>query len=162
MSGSCKNIKTLLHGVKINTFLFRRRIILGLTLAICLLVAALQPFFLGYERYFGVDARLVCCPIAFIVLPLLGIHVYINRRILKGLVKPGSQRSRKLIIIGAMAIVGILDISSGWRSAIAGQSEYFLMPMWAWSWIFTVIIAIHIWLHRRTFFKYIRKIKTVA
>jgi hypothetical protein len=136
------------------TWLFRRRLIIWLSLMIFLLVAFLQPFFLGHEKYFGVDARIVCCPIAFVVLPLLGLHLFINRRILKSLIQPRLQKPGRLIIVAALAVVGILDISSGWRSAIAGQSEYFIMPMWAWSWLFTVLIIIHVWLHRRTYVKY--------
>jgi hypothetical protein len=141
-------------------WLFRRRIILGLTIAIFLLVAALQPFFLGNEKYFGVDARIICSPIAFVVLPFLGIHLYINRHLLKNLVKTASQKPVKLIVIVLMAGVGVLDISSGWRSVFAGQSEYLLMPMWAWSWLFTLLIVVHVCLHRRAFAKYFQRRKT--
>ncbi len=137
-----------------NTWAFRRRLTIWLTTVIFLLVAALQPFFLGHEKYFGVDARIVCCPIAFIVLPLLGLHLYINRRIIKNLIQPRLQKPIRVTVVAAMAVVGVLDISSGWRSAIAGQSEYLVMPMWAWSWLFTILIVIHVWLHRQTFTKY--------
>ena len=140
--------------------IFRRRVILGLTLAILFLVVAVQPFFLGHETYFGVDARIICCPIAFIVLPFLGIHLYINRHILKSLINVGSKKPIKLAVVIAMLIVGILDISSGWRTAISGQSQYFIMPMWAWSWLFTILIVIHVWLHRRAFIAYILRKKT--
>jgi hypothetical protein len=140
-------------------WLFRRRIIIGLTIAIFLLVAALQPFFLGHERYFGVDARLVCCPIALVVLPLLGIHLYINRQLVRNLVKSATGKPVKLIILVLMAIVGVLDISSGWRSAIAGQSEYLLMPMWAWSWLFTLLIVVHVWMHRKAYARYFQRRK---
>jgi hypothetical protein len=148
--------------LKMVGWVFRRRIIIGLTLATFLLVVALQPFFLGYLTYFGVDARLVCCPIAFVVLPYLGIHIYINRQLLKNLFSRRSQKASRLLVFGAMATVGVLDISSGWRSAISGQSEYLLIPMWAWSWIFTMLIVFHIWLHQGAFTKYFRGKKTVT
>ncbi len=132
-------------------------VVIGLTIVVFLIVASLQPFFLGNEAYFGVDARLICCPIAFLALPLLVIHLYQGWPLFRAAVKK-RKIGRFGLIIG-IAIVGIIDISSGWRSAIAGQSEYILIPMWAWSWLFTLLIVVHVWQRRTVFQTYFKRRK---
>ena len=141
----------------------RKIIVICLTIAIFLLVASMQPYFLGNEAYFGIDARLVCCPFAFIALLLLVLHVYVNWPLFIDLFRKGLAGTRRrkgifrLSTVIGIFLVGVMDIPSGWRTAIAGQSEYVLMPMWAWSWLFTMLIGIHVWQNRTPFVAYWRK-----
>jgi hypothetical protein len=129
----------------------------ALTISSATLVISLQPFFLGWMNF---DTAIwVCCPIAFIVLVFLIIHFMQNWRLLLALFKTKkSYRVSRLAVTISMVIVGIMDISSGWVSAISGTSHYILLPMWVWSWAFTILIAIHIYQRREVFLSQWKKL----
>lgn len=56
---------------------------IGTAVTCFVLIVSLQPFFLGYHYYFGLDARLICMPLAFLVLPFLITHFYQNWKVFK-------------------------------------------------------------------------------
>jgi hypothetical protein len=135
----------------------RRITIAVLTIAVTALVISLQPFFLG--RLDINTARLVSCPIAFIVLCFLILHCLQNRRLLLALFKNKKPHSiSRLTVTLAMMVVGVIDIASGWFTAVSGKERYILLPMWVWSWTFTVLVAIHIYQRRQMFLFYWRKL----
>jgi len=121
----------------------------------------LQPFFLG--KLDINTARLMSCPIAFIVLCFLILHFLQNWRLLVALFKnKKSYRMSKLTVTLAMMAIGITDIASGWVSAVSGEERYLLFPMWVWSWIFTLLVAIHVYQRRKLFLSYWRKLSQRA
>jgi hypothetical protein len=141
----------------IYTSKMRRITIAVLTIAVAALVISLQPFFLGQ---LGIDtARLVSCPIAFIVLCFLIVHCLQNWRLLLALFKNKKPHSiSRLTITLAMMLVGVIDIASGWFTAVSGEERHLLLPMWVWSWTFTILVAIHIYQRRQMFLSYWRKL----
>jgi hypothetical protein len=142
----------------IYTSKMRRITIAVLTIAIVALVISLQPFFL---RQLDINtARLVSCPIAFIVLCFLILHFLQNWRLLLALFKNKKPYSiSRLTITLAMMLVGVIDIASGWFTAVSGEERYLLLfPMWVWSWTFTLLVAIHVYQRRGMFLAYWRKL----
>jgi magnesium-transporting ATPase (P-type) len=145
----------------IYTSKMRRITIAVLTIAVAALVVSLQPFFLGQLDIN--TARLVSCPIAFIVLCFLILHFLQNWRLLLALFKnKKSYRMSRLTVTLAMIAIGITDIASGWLSAVSGEEHYILFPMWVWSWIFTLLVAIHVYQRRKLFLSYWRKLSQRA
>src|SRR4030042_2201637 len=115
----------------IYTSKMRRITIVVLTVAVAALVISLQPFFLGQLNIS--TARLVSCPIAFIVLCFLILHFMQNWRLLLALFKNKKPYSTsRLTITLAMTVIGITDIASGWVNAVSGEEHYLLFPMWVW------------------------------
>jgi len=143
--------------IDIYTSKMRRITIVVLTIAVAALVISLQPFFLGQ---LNIDtARLVSCPIAFIVLCFLILHFLQNWRLLLALFKNKKPYSiSRLTVTLAMTVIGITDIASGWVSAVSGEQHYLLFPMWVWSWAFTLLVAIHVYQRRGMFLSYWRKL----
>jgi len=130
----------------------------GMTLSVAALVVSLQPFFLEYMS-FG-TAVLVCCPIAFIVLCFLILHFLQNWRLLLALFKTKkSYRVSRLAVTLTMTAIGVIDISSGWLSALSGDERYILFPMWIWSWTFTLLVVLHIYQRREVFLTHWRKLR---
>jgi hypothetical protein len=145
----------------IYTSKMRRITIAVLTIAVAALVVSLQPFFLGQLDIN--TARLVSCPIAFIVLCFLILHFLQNWRLLLALFKnKKSYRMSRLTVTLAMIAIGITDIASGWLSAVSGEEHYILFPMWVWSWTFTLLVAIHVYQRRGVFLSYWRKLSQRA
>jgi hypothetical protein len=141
----------------IYTSKMRRITIVMLTIAVAALVISLQPFFLGQLDIN--TARLVSCPIAFIVLCLLILHFLQNWRLLLALFKnKKTHRISRLTVTLAMTVIGITDIASGWFTAVSGEEHYLLFPMWIWSWTFTLLVAIHVYQRRRVFLSYWKKL----
>src|SRR4030042_4399625 len=104
----------------IYTSKMRRITIVVLTVAVAALVISLQPFFLG--RLDINTARLVSCPIAFVVLCFLILHFLQNWRLLLALFKNKKQHSlSRLTVTLAMIVVGVIDIASGWFPAVSGE-----------------------------------------
>lgn len=135
----------------------RRIAIVVLTVAVAALVISLQPFFLGQLDIN--TARLVSCPIAFIVLCFLILHFLQNWRLLLALFKNKKPYSTsRLTVTLAMTVVGVIDIASGWVTAVSGEEHYLLFPMWVWSWTFTLLVAIHVYQRRGMFLSYWRKL----
>jgi hypothetical protein len=135
----------------------RRITIVVLTIAVAALVISLQPFFLGQLDIN--TARLVSCPIAFIVLCFLILHFLQNWRLLLALFKNKKSHSiSRLTVTLATTVIGITDIASGWVSAVSGEEHYLLLPMWVWSWTFTLLVAIHVYQRRGVFLSYWRKL----
>jgi len=141
----------------IYTSKMRRITIAVLTIAVVALVISLQPFFL---RQLDINtARLVSCPIAFIVLCFLILHFLQNWRLLLALFKNKKSYSiSRLTVTLAMTVVGVIDIASGWVTAVSGEERYLLFPMWVWSWTFTLLVAIHVYQRRGIFLSYWRKL----
>ncbi len=145
----------------IYTSKMRRITVVVLTIAVAALVVSLQPFFLGYLDINA--ARLISLPIAFIVLCFLILHFLQNWRLLVALFKnKKSYRMSRLTVTLAMMAIGIIDIASGWVSAVSGEERYLLFPMWVWSWIFTLLVAIHVYQRRKLFLSYWRKLSQRA
>jgi hypothetical protein len=143
--------------IDIYTSKMRRITILVLTIAIVALVISLQPFFMGQLNIN--TARLVSCPIAFVVLCFLILHFLQNWRLLLALSKNKKPYSiSRLTVTLAMTVVGIIDIASGWFTAVSGEEHYLLFPMWVWSWTFTLLVAIHVYQRRGMFLSYWRKL----
>jgi hypothetical protein len=141
----------------IYTSKMRRVTIAILTVAVATLVISLQPFFLGQLDIN--TARLVSCPIAFIVLCFLILHFLQNRRLLLALFKNKKPYSTsRLTVTLAMTVVGVIDIASGWVTAVSGKERYILLPMWVWSWTFTLLVAIHVYQRRQVFLSFWRKL----
>jgi hypothetical protein len=143
--------------IDIYTSKMRRITIVVLTVAVAALVISLQPFFLGQLDIN--TARLVSCPIAFVVLCFLILHFLQNWRLLLALFKNKKPYSTsRLTITLAMTVVGVIDIASGWVTAVSGEEHYLLFPMWVWSWTFTLLVAIHVYQRRGMFLFYWRKL----
>ena len=139
----------------------RRITIAVLTVAVAALVISLQPFFLGQLDIN--TARLVSCPIAFIVLCFLILHCLQNWRLLLALFKNKKPYSiTRLTVTLAMMVVGVIDIASGWFTAVSGRERYILLPMWVWSWAFTILVALHIYQRRQMFLSCWRKLNQRA
>jgi len=135
----------------------RRITIAVLTIAVAALVISLQPFFLG--RLDINTARLVSCPIAFVVLCFLILHCLQNWRMLLALFKNKKPYSlSRLTVTLAMTVVGMIDIASGWFTAVSGEERHLLFPMWVWSWTFTLLVAIHVYQRRQVFLSCWRKL----
>ena len=160
------NNSTMLHlkrmaKMDIYTSKMRRITIAVLTIAVAALVVSLQPFFLGQLDIN--TARLVSCPIAFIVLCFLTLHFLQNWRLLLALFKNKKPHSvSRLTVTLAMMLVGVIDIASGWFTAVSGKERYILLPMWVWSWTFTLLVAIHVYQRRQMFLSYWRKLNQRA
>lgn len=141
----------------------KQKITIGLAVTCFVLITSLQPFFLGYTYYFGVDARIICMPLAFFVLPFLFIHLYQNWHSLIGLyrrVKSNDKKAKYYFgTTAAMMVVGFTDIASGWVSGISGNEKYIIFPMWVWSWSFTILIVLHCYQRRKVFLSYLRVAK---
>src|SRR4030042_2300180 len=134
----------------IYTSKMRRITIAVLTIAVAALIISLQPFFLGQLDIN--TARLVSCPIAFIVLCFLILHCLQNWRRLLALFKNKKPYSiTRLTVTRAVRVVGVIDIASGWFTAVSGKERYILFPMWVWSWTFTLLVAIHVYQRRGMF-----------
>jgi membrane protease YdiL (CAAX protease family) len=147
--------------MSIYTSKMKRITIAVLTIAVAALVVSLQPFFLGYLDIN--TARLMSCPIAFIVLCFLILHFLQNWRLLVSLFKnKKSYRVSRLTVTMLMIVIRITDIASGWVSAVSGEERYLLFPMWVWSWIFTLLVAIHVYQRRKLFLSYWRKLSQRA
>jgi hypothetical protein len=143
--------------IDIYTSKVRRITIVVLTISVAALVISLQPFFLGQLNIN--TARLVSCPIAFIVLCFLILHFLQNWRLLLVLFKNKKPYSTsRLTVTLATTVVGVIDIVSGWVTAVSGEEHYLLFPMWVWSWTFTLLVAIHIYQRRGMFLAYWRKL----
>jgi hypothetical protein len=141
----------------IYTSKMRRITIAVLTISVAALVISLQPFFLG--RLDINTARLVSSPIAFIVLCFLILHCLQNWRLLLALFKNKKPYSTsRLTVTLAMMLVGVIDIASGWFTAISGEERNLLFPMWVWSWTFTILVAIHVYQRRQVFLSFWRKL----
>lgn len=145
----------------IYTSKMRRITVVVLTISVAALVVSLQPFFLGYLDIN--TARLISLPIAFIVLCFLILHFLQNWRLLVSLFKnKKSYRVSRLTVTMLMIVIGAIDITSGWVSAVSGEERYLLFPMWVWSWIFTLLVAIHVYQRRKLFLSYWRKLSQRA
>src|SRR4030042_2969560 len=143
--------------IDLYTSKMRRITIVVLTVAVAALVISLQPFFLGQLDIN--TARLVSCPIAFVVLCFLILHFLQNWRLLLALFKNKKPYSAsRLTITLAMTVVGVIDIASGWVTAVSGEEHYLLFPMWGWSWTFTLLVAIHVYQAGGMFLFYWRKL----
>jgi len=143
--------------IDIYTSKMRRITIVVLTISVAALVISLQPFFLGQLNIN--TARLVSCPIAFIVLCFLILHFLQNWRLLLALFKNKKPYSTsRLTVTLATTVVGVIDIASGWVTAVSGEEHYLLFPMWVWSWTFTLLVAIHVYQRRSMFLSYWRKL----
>lgn len=141
----------------------KQKITVGLAAACLLLITSLQPFFLGYNYYFGLDARIICMPLAFLVLPFLFIHIYQNCPLLVSLYRRSINKDRKAkYYFGttvAMMVIGFTDIVSGWVSGVSGNEKYIIFPMWVWSWSFTILIIIHSYQRRKILFNYLSSLR---
>ena len=145
----------------IYTSKMKRITVVVLTIAVAALVVSLQPFFLGYLDINA--ARLISLPIAFIVLCFLILHFLQNWRLLVSLFKnKKSYRVSRLTVTMLMIVIGAIDIASGWFTAVSGEERYLLFPMWVWSWIFTLLVAIHVYQRRKLFLSYWRKLSQRA
>ena len=145
----------------IYTSKMRRITIAVLTIAVAALVISLQPFFLG--RLDINTARLLSCPIAIIVLCFLILHCLQNWRMLLALFKnKKTYRLSRLTVTLAMTVVGVIDIASGWFTAVSGEERPLLLPMWVWSWTLTILVALHIYQRRQMFLSCWRKLNQRA
>ncbi|HBX24433.1 MAG TPA: hypothetical protein DEF34_12495 [Desulfotomaculum sp.] len=133
----------------------------GTAVTCFLLIVSLQPFFLGYQYYFGLDARIICMPLAFLVLPFLFTHIYQNWSVFRVRYRKAVAGDRKSVYrFGTtlvMMIIGFIDIASGWVSGVSGAENYLLFPMWVWSWAFSILIFVHAYQRRRLFFSYLSR-----
>jgi len=97
------------------------------------------------------------------VLCFLILHCLQNWRMLLALFKNKKPYSlSRLTVTLAMTVVGMIDIASGWFTAVSGEERHLLFPMWAWSWTFTLLVAIHIYQRRQVFLSCWRKLNQRA
>jgi len=141
----------------------KAKITIGLAVSCLILIASLQPFYLGHWYYFGIDARLICMPLAFFVLPFLFIHIYQNRSTLASLYRRARKKEKRalyhFVTTVVMLAIGFTDIISGWVSGLSGSERYLFFPMWVWSWAFTLLIFLHAYQRRKQFWAYLRSFR---
>jgi hypothetical protein len=141
----------------------KRVITIAMFLVTFILLAGMQPVFFGAQTYFGINPLLILLPISFLCIVLICLHLYQNWQLLLFWFKksPDKKKQRdkiqRMAVLIAFIIILGYDISSAWYYALTvGIAESPIENIRLWSWVATVLLAVHVWQRWKLTFSYFK------
>ena len=142
----------------------KRKVTITLLISNIILLALMQPVFLGVGEYFGIDPRLIIMPVSFLTIIIIVLHLYQNWSLMLSWFKKSPDRKKqrdkvlRLVVLMAFMIVLGYDISKAWYEALTSESaEISIESMRIWSWVATGLLAVHVWQRWRLVFSYFKR-----
>ncbi len=126
-------------------------------------IAGLQPLFFGVRTYFGIDPRLILLPISFVFLVFMFLHLYQNWSLLLSWFRKSPDKKKlrnkmqRMIILMLLVVVLGIDLTIAWSEALTkGMDEISFEAIRAWSWVATLLLAVHVWQRWRITWSYFK------